>query len=333
GFGAINTSIMIGGVILAILSATGLFKYLKTLFTPRVIVVILLLIAFTLAPVILNLITADGEVSPVSNFTFALVFALILFCAGGLLKGMWKATLAIWALLFGSAAYYLVFGTFSVPSTDAAILSLPEGLIAPLAIPDPGVLAAFLICFLALAINELGSIQSVGGLLQADRMDERVDRGMTVTGLGNALSGVAGVIGPVDFSLSPGVIAATGCASRFALVPAALALMAIGLSPLLITYLSSIPQPVIGIVLAYVMTAQIAAGLMLGGETRAVTSFEEGLIIGIPVLIGTVVAFLPAAIVAGFPATLRPVIANGFVVGVILVLVLEHFVYRKHGEA
>ncbi|WP_342679736.1 purine/pyrimidine permease [Methanofollis sp. UBA420] len=333
GVGAINASIMIGGAILALLSATGLFKYLKMLFTPRVIVVILLLIAFTLAPVILTLITADGVVSPVSNFTFALVFALALFCAGGLLKGMWKATLAIWALLLGSLAYYLVFGTFSVPATNAAILSLPEGLIAPLVVPDAGVLAAFLICFLALAINELGSIQSVGGLLQADRMDERVNRGMTVTGLGNALSGVAGVIGPVDFSLSPGVIAATGCASRFALVPAALALMAIGFSPLLITYLSSIPQPVIGIVLAYVMTAQIAAGLMLGEETRAVASFEDGLVIGIPVLIGTVVAFLPAAIAAGFPATLRPVIANGFVVGVVLVLILEHFVYRKRGEA
>jgi len=72
------------------------------------------------------------------------------------------------------------------------------------------------------------------------------------------------VIGPVNFSLSPGVIAATGCASRFALVPAGIALALMAASPLAIGYLSSIPGPVIGVVLAYVMTAQIAAGLMVG---------------------------------------------------------------------
>jgi len=152
---------------------------------------------------------------------------------------------------------------------------------------------------------------------------------VTVTGLGNALAGLTGVIGPVNFSLSPGVIAATGCASRFALVPAGIALALMAASPLAIGYLSSIPGPVIGVVLAYVMTAQIAAGLMVGQESSAVKTFDEGLIIGIPLLLGTVVAFLPDAIAAGFPATLRPLIANGFVVGIITVLVLEHLVYRQ----
>ncbi len=198
--------------------------------------------------------------------------------------------------------------------------------------PDVGVLAAFLICFLALAINDLGSIQSVGGLLAADKMGERVNRGVTVTGLGNALAGLTGVIGPVNFSLSPGVIAATGCASRFALVPAGVALALMAASPLAIGYLGSIPGPVIGVVLAYVMAAQIAAGLMLGQESSAVRTFDEGLIIGVPLLLGTVVAFLPAAVAAGFPATLRPLIANGFVVGIVAVLMLEHLVYRRRSE-
>jgi len=68
---------------------------------------------------------------------------------------------------------------------------------------------------------------------------------------------------------------------------------------------------------------------MLGQENRAFGTFDEGLIVGIPLLLGTVVAFLPAAIAAGFPATIRPLVANGFVVGVITVLLLEHVVYRR----
>ncbi|MCK8517777.1 uracil-xanthine permease family protein [Methanoculleus sp. 7T] len=330
GFGAINASLVIGGLLLAGLAAAGLFDYLKRLFTPRVIVVVLMLIAFTLAPVILNLITDGGGTVPATHtFLFALAFALVLFLANGFLKGIWKSTLALWAIILGTLAYVVLFGAVPLPPADIAPLALPGGLLAPLAVPDVGVLAAFLICFLALAVNDLGSIQSVGGLLKADAMGERVNRGVTVTGLGNALAGITGVIGPVNFSLSPGVIAATGCASRFALVPAAVALGLVAASPLAIGYLSSIPGPVIGVVLAYVMAAQIAAGLMLGQESSAVGTFDEGLIIGIPLLLGTVVAFLPAAIAAGFPATVRPLIANGFVVGVIAVLVLEHIVYRR----
>lgn len=45
GFGSINSSIIISGVILTIIAATGLLKYIEKLFTPRVIIVILLLIA------------------------------------------------------------------------------------------------------------------------------------------------------------------------------------------------------------------------------------------------------------------------------------------------
>ena len=330
GFGAINASILIGGLFLAGLAATGLFRHLKALFTPRVIVVVLMLIAFTLAPTILNLITDGGGVVPATQtFLFGIAFALALFTANGLLKGIWKSTLALWAIILGTLAYVILFGGISPPSPDIPLLEFPGGLLAPLALPDAGVLAAFLICFLALAVNDLGSIQSVGGLLAADTMGERTSRGITVTGLGSAVAGLTGVIGPVNFSLSPGVIAATGCASRFALVPAGIALTLMAASPLAIGYLGSIPGPVIGVVLAYVMVAQIAAGLMLGQESGAVRTFDEGLIIGIPLLLGTVVAFLPAAIAAGFPATLRPLIANGFVVGIVAVLLLEHLVYRR----
>jgi len=333
GFAAINASILIGGLLLAGIAAAGLFEHLKRLFTPRVIAVVLMLIAFTLAPTILNLITDGGGTVPATQtFFFAVAFALALFIANGRLKGIWKSTLALWAIIFGTLSYIVLFGPVPLPPEGTALLALPPSLLAPLALPDVGVLAAFLICFLALAINDLGSIQSVGGLLGADKMGERTNRGVAITGLGNAAAGLIGVIGPVNFSLSPGVIATTGCASRFALVPAGIALALMALSPLAIGSLASIPGPVIGVVLTYVMASQIAAGLMLGQESGAVRTFDEGLIIGIPLLLGTVVAFLPADVAAGFPALIRPLLTNGFVVGIIVVLMLEHLVYRRAGS-
>lgn len=330
GFGAINSSLLIGGLVLAGVAAAGLFKHLERLFTPRVITVVLMLIAFTLAPVILDLIIdGGGMVPPTYTFAFAIALALILFIANGRLKGIWRSTLALWAIIIGSLAYVALFGAVPMPPEGTASLALPNEILGPLAMPDIGVLAALLICFLALAINDLGSIRSVGGLLAADDMGKRVERGIAITGLGNALAGFIGVIGPVNYSLSPGIIAATRCASRFVLVPAGMILALMALSPLAIGYLSSIPGPVIGVVLAFVMVAQISAGLMLGHENGAVRMFDEGMIIGVPLLLGTIVSFLPDAVAAGFPATVRPLITNGFVVGIVAVLLLEHLVYRQ----
>jgi xanthine/uracil permease len=56
------------------------------------------------------------------------------------------------------------------------------------------------------------------------------------------------------------------------------------------------------------------------------------MIIGMPILIATVIAFMPAAFFQEFPQLLRPIVGNGFVVGVIIVLLMEHGIFRKSGS-
>lgn len=111
---------------------------------------------------------------------------------------------------------------------------------------------------------------------------------------------------------------------------AAAGLMVLAFSPLAIGLISSVPAPVIGAILIYIMTAQIAAALLMVMESRAAGSFDDGLIIGLPLMLGTVVAFLPPEIATQLPAGLRPIATNGFVVGVLAVLILEHLVYRRN---
>jgi hypothetical protein len=42
-----------------------------------------------------------------------------------------------------------------------------------------------------------------------------------------------------------------------------------------------------------------------------------------------VVAFLPGEVVATYPALIRPVAGNSFVMGVLAVLCLEHILFRQ----
>jgi xanthine/uracil permease len=45
-------------------------------------------------------------------------------------------------------------------------------------------------------------------------------------------------------------------------------------------------------------------------------------------MVSILVSYLPATVKAALPPLLLPVVGNGFVMGVLTVLVLEHFIYR-----
>lgn len=330
GVGSINSSIMIGGILLAVLAASGLFKYLKKLFTPRVIMVILMLISFTLAPTIISLISTGGQVPASYNLIFAFAFILAILTANAFLKSIWRSTLTLTSLFIGTISYYLIFRTSNPIDLNYSFLALPSNFLGPLTVPDIGVLITFLISFIALAINDLGSIQSVGTVLRADNMEKRIRNGITFTGIGNAFAGLFGVIGFVNYTLSPGVIAATGVASRFTLIPAAIGLLILAFSPIAINLISSIPSPVIGVILLYVLIAQIGAAILVAIESDAIRTVDDGVIVGLPILLGTVIAFLPSAVAGQLPTVIRPLISNGFVVGVLFVLLLEHVLYPRH---
>ncbi|MDX9746630.1 MAG: purine/pyrimidine permease [Syntrophales bacterium] len=178
-------------------------------------------------------------------------------------------------------------------------------------------------------INDLGSIQSMNELLKPKGMEKRINRGILITGLFNALSGFLAVIGPVNFSLSPGVIATSGCASRTAMLPSALLLLLLSFSPILIGVIASVPSVVIGTIMIYILAAQIAAGLVLAFESIQEFNFQDGLIIGLPLMLGTIIAFLPAEMLHNIPKIIRPVLGNGFVVGILSALAMEHVTHRK----
>ena len=193
---------------------------------------------------------------------------------------------------------------------------------------DWGVILSFLFCYVALLINQVGSVQSLGNMVGADAMEPRNKRGMILVGLGNIISGSVGVIGPVDYSLSPGIVASTQCASRYTVIPAGVAMIVIAFSPSVVGFLMSIPAPVMGTVLLFLMGTQLAAGLEMVRSTGSVTEFRHGMIIGIPILFDVIMTFAPSDAIASIPEVIRPIIGNGFVMGVLIILLLEHVLLR-----
>lgn len=327
GTAAIYTAIFVCGIFVTLLAFCGLLSRLQAIFTPRIIIVILCLIAFTLAPVILRLTFADTASTSFSLF-FALLLSLGMIIANRLLRGIWKSTVVLCGIVAGSFIYYGIEGFPYLPSLSLLPPTETHFWLWPLHF-DGGVILSFFFCFIALIVNELGSIQAVGQMIGADKMEKRTSRGVGFIGLSNMLSGACGIIGPVDYSMSPGIIAATGCASRYTLIPAGLGLVVCAFFPGFVQILNCIPGVVMGSVLLYLMSSQLSAGLQMLSRSKTVSDFNSGIIIGFPLMVALMLAFVPQEVIDRIPAFIRPIIGNGFVMGVIFVLLLEHIVLKS----
>lgn len=321
---AIYPSMAIGGALVTILAATGAVKYIQKIFTPRIVAAIVVLIAFTMAKPILGLIFAEREHAGLALIS-AIVGLMVMAWANKVLRGIWKSTVVILAMILGALFYYAVTG---FPKEFVSDSVAPHFFVGEWHL-DAGVVLAFLFCYIALLINQIGSVQSLGGFVGASDMAKRQKGSLLITGAMNIASGVVGVPGVVDYSLSPGVVASTSCASRYTILPAAVAMILLALFPQAVAVLLTIPRPIMGIVLLYLMSTQVAAGLEIIQSTKAVLSFRDGLTLGIPIMLTTALSFAPAEAMAAIPSLLRPIVGNGFVMGIITVLLLEHIVLRE----
>lgn len=321
----IYTAVMVGGVAVTVLAAARVLSHLQRIFTPRIVIVILMLIAITLGPTIKNLIFPAAEVE---RHTFALWLTIAgvpaMALASHRLRGVLKSIIIPISLLVGCVIYYAIYGGFG--EVFARYTESEGSLLIPQVEFDGSMIVAFLLCYVALLINDVGSIQALGGMLSTPDTDKRCGRGVAITGIMNVVAGGLGIIGPVNYSMSPGVIASSSCASRYALIPAGAALIICAFVPSLIAVMSAIPNTVIGVILLYLMGTQLAAAFNMLITSKSVLSFDDALILGLPVMVAMLFGAVPMDVV---PAVVRPILGNGFVMGVITVMLLEHILLKK----
>ena len=321
----IYTAIAIGGVAITALSIGRTLERIQKIFTPRIIVVILMLIAFTLSPTIKNLIFPAAEAARHSFGLWATIIGIpAMVFAASRLQGVAKSLLVPIFLLIGCVAYYTIYGGFGEILTSP---SHSEGAILLPAVEfDASLIIAFIFCYIALLINDIGSIQALGGMLSTDDTQRRCRRGVGVTGLFNIVAGAMGVIGPVNYSMSPGVIASSSCASRYALLPAGAGLIICAAFPKVIAILTAIPNTVIGVVLLYLMGTQLAAALNMIAANKSTDTFNTALVVGVPIMVALLFCMIPIDVI---PPIIKPLMGNGFVMGVIVVILLEHVILKR----
>jgi uracil permease len=330
GMPAIYGAMAVGGGFMALVGFSSLASRLGRLFTPPVLATTLVLIAVTLAPTMRDLMFHPGtKGGGAASFGFAVLLVCAMFWAQHRLKGLLSSAMLLIGLVAGAVIYHAAglglspggglphLAAFAFPSPFPHRLSF-----------EPAVITAFCLCYLAVMSNELATVEALGVLIKAPQMPPRLGRALGMGGLGGIAAGIMGVPGPVTYSVSPAVVISSHSASRFALLPAAVLVALLALWPGGLAVFQLVPPPVVGAVLLYLMAGTVFAALGMLTNQECGVSWNQGIVVGAAMVAGLCLAFMPPEVKRDLPPALRPLLANGFVVGLALALLLEHVLLK-----
>jgi xanthine/uracil permease len=335
GMPAIQGGMIAGGIFLLLLGMFRLTRYVEPLFTDNVIGVTLILIAITLLPFLAPLIVGQNPARPDGDpliFGVSLSTMLCIALFSQWLSGFSKTVSLLLGILAGTLLM-TVSGRIEIPAlTESPWLRFPYPLVPELPSFSAPAVLPFLIANVAVLINGVGSIYSIGEVVGREGMGGRISRGIGFTGLGGLAAGILGTIGTVSFGISPGVVLVTRVGSRYPVALCGCFLCILTFFQKGLSLLLAIPPSVVGAALITAMASQIGAGISI--LTRSGKSLEgrDYLVVGLPLLLGGIISILPHDFFRHFPPSVRTFLQNGLVVGILLVLFLEHLLLRPGGR-
>jgi uracil permease len=324
---------IVGSVLLILTVVSGRLERITRLFTPNVVGVVLMLIAFgLLRPLLHFLADMESPNSPGDFRMFLIGTALSLFMAAlsHRLQGFWKSLSILLGIIFGSFLF-LILGRLAWQKLSGPpwVSFVTPWISSQPSLFWPAVLASAC-AYLAVLVNSLGSLQGIAKVTDTRRLGSSTRRGILINGLSGIACGLFGVPGTVCYSTSPGVVLVLRVASRYTVTYCGVILVLAAFLPKLSALLALVPMPVVGAALCAVLGAQIGVGISTV-TSRPLTS-RDYFVVGIPLLLGTAVGFLPRSLAAQFPGPLQVLVGNSLIMGITLVLFLEHVLLREKGE-
>ena len=331
GLPVIEGGLIFGGLFLMAAGRFKWFRWFSSLFTSNVVGVVLILVSFNLLPFVYSMLIGINPSHPYGDVTvcgFSLLIILFVSFLSHWLRGFFQTTSMLAGIIFGLILFLLQGEVHFGVVRESAWLALPS--------PSIGVWPAFslpailsILCTnLAVMINTVGSIQGMSEIVSKEGLEDRIHRGICVTGAGGLIAALLGVTGLVSVSISTGVVVVSRVASRYVLTMSGAMMIVCAFVPKLWAVLTSIPSPVIGAVLFVSLSSQLMAGMNVIMSKKKEIERRDYFTVGSPILFGTIISILPKQFFGFFPGAIASVISNGLVMGLIFSLFLEHLLFR-----
>jgi len=320
-----TTGLLIGGVILFIVAASGLLGLLRRLFSPAVTGAVILLVGIALAGFTLEEFLGGSPTSPDFASPTTLLIATATLATVVILSGFGRGPLRSYAFLWGLVVGDLLslgFGRLSFDAFGAAAwIGIPQLLpYGPLQF-DAGIAVAILFAFLVAVIEAIGVYYAAGEIVDTPITDTRIRLGVSGEAIGSIISALFGGFATTAYAQNVGLLKLTGVGSRFAVTVAGVIFLILAFIPKLGALLAATPDPVVGGIFL-----PAAGSLILTGVTalsRTPDTPRHATVAGLAVIAGTGVPPLASSLATRLPAAATELLSQPVVVGAIVALVLE----------
>jgi xanthine/uracil permease len=169
--------------------------------------------------------------------------------------------------------------------------------------------------------NLVASVGTFSELVGSKATERDYNTSTIITGIGNVFAGLFSLIGFVPFASSIGFARVTRVAARRPFLFGAIILMLLGLFPVVGSLFVAIP-PQVGFVVILIMFCQILS-VAFDEYRKVIFDNRNGFIVGISLLLGVGIMFIPSEAMALMPLFIKSFVGNGLTVGLIICVLLE----------
>ena len=326
---ALQSGMLVSGVLFIILALTGVINKMKTLFTPAITFTYLMLLILQLSGTFLKgmigVDTGDDRIDSVLFFG-SLVVIFVTFLTMNH-KTPWISRYSVLLSIAAGWLLFLIIGkTHAIKFESENLIRLPDMLLYGIPVWDTGVVVTASFITLLLIANMMASIRVMESLLKksfAVTPPDRMKQGSIASGVNHLLAGLFSAIGPVPISGAAGFVGATRLSSLKPFIMGSILIMVMTLFPSIMSIFAALPPAVAYAVTFAIFTKMVEmAFLELAGESHQLRAYKTA---AIGLMIGVGIMFIPQESMSDLPRAFSAVLSNGLIVGTVLAIVVEQF--------
>lgn len=319
--------IAIAGIITIIIGISGIGKYLALLFSPGVMAVFMFLLGANLISIFLKGMlglpfSATNEPVHIQFDTFLLaLFIMVLIIA---IIVLLPRNINKYAVLIGSVLgwilYLALFRAETVASSSVHWQLFPLGKAESI---NYGIIATCVIASLLNTSNTFGAIKGTDLFHEgAPATPSMYRRSFITSGVMTFACSPLGIVPFAPFVSSIGLITQTGDSTKKPFIIGSIFFLIISLIPLLSSVFASFPLVISSTVMMVTYLPLLWSSLLF---IRILELNPRNIYrIALPLFIGIFLMSVPPTYMQDIPLTIRPIVTNGLLMGIIISIILEN---------
>jgi xanthine/uracil permease len=326
--GSISAGIIISGMITMLVGLSGLSKFIARWFNAGVMAVFTFLLAIRLNTIFLKGMlgipfSAEEAPAQIDIPIFLLSCMVVLLTIFLSVKG--RKSISQYSLLIGIIAGWIAYeGIFKSVGEAANMSGEPAVgmfLLGELSF-DIGIIITAVVAGMLNLSNTFGALKGTDELYKSETTNWQYRRSFTISGAFTIISGLFGMVPYAPYVSSIGFLNQTRILERLPFILGGVMFIVMGVIPDIGNLMVKMPLSVgsAALLVAYMRLLQSALGYFAQIEMTEANLYR----VAAPLFIGIIFMAFPAEYFVSVPASIRPLVSNGLLLGILLALVLEN---------